>query len=192
LKPTCWMFYGKADVGPPGISLAVQHPNLFRLLPRSIQTWWGRRAILPAVLTRVMDWTEDLVIHTSRFPVQAQVAGNRVRVRLNDGTERVVDHVVLGTGYRVDITRYPFLSADLLKKLDIVDGYPRLQSGFESSLPGLHFLGAPAAWSFGPLMRFVAGTQFASRALARRCSSARAWRMEAKRCRTNPAQAAGS
>jgi len=191
LKPISWMFYGKADVGPPGISLAVQHPDLFRLLPRSIQTWWGRRAILPAVLMRVMQSTGDLVIHTSRFPVEAQVAGNRVRVRLNDGTERLVDHVVLGTGYRVDITRYPFLSADLLKKLDIVDGYPRLGGGFESSLPGLHFLGAPAAWSFGPLMRFVAGTQFASRALARRCSSARGWRMEAKRYRTDHAQAAG-
>jgi len=32
---------------------------------------------------------------------------------------------------------------------------------------GLHFLGAPAAWSFGPLMRFVAGTEFASGAVVR-------------------------
>jgi Pyridine nucleotide-disulphide oxidoreductase len=187
-KPTRWMFYGKADVGPPGISLAVQHPNLFRRLPRKIQTQWARRAICPAVSPRVIPGTGDLVIQTSRFPIQAQVTGNRVRVRLNDGSERVVDHVVLGTGYRVDITRYPFLSADLLKKLDIVHGYPRLDGGFESSLPGLHFLGAPAAWSFGPLMRFVAGTEFASRALTRRCSSARG-RMQA-RCRTNHALAA--
>ena len=29
------------------------------------------------------------------------------------------------------------------------------------------FLGAPAAYSFGPLVRFVAGTEFAARALAR-------------------------
>jgi hypothetical protein len=50
----------------------------------------------------------------------------------------------------------------------MVDGYPRLNAGFETSLPGLHILGAPAAWSFGPLMRFVAGTEFASRALTRR------------------------
>jgi hypothetical protein len=49
-----------------------------------------------------------------------------------------------------------------------VDGYPKLDSGFETSLPGLHFLGAPAVLSFGPLMRFVAGTEFASTALTRR------------------------
>jgi hypothetical protein len=47
-----------------------------------------------------------------------------------------------------------------------VNGYPELGYGFESSLPGLHFIGAPAAWSFGPLMRFVSGTEFAGRALA--------------------------
>jgi hypothetical protein len=34
-------------------------------------------------------------------------------------------------------------------------------------VPGLHFVGAPAAWSFGPVMRFVSGTHFAARALAR-------------------------
>jgi cation diffusion facilitator CzcD-associated flavoprotein CzcO len=167
-KGISWMFYGKGDVGPAGISRAVQHPDFFRRLPRSIQTKWGRRAIRPAVSERLIKRTKNVTIHTALFPVEAKVDGARVKVRMNDGTERIVDHVVLGTGYRVDITRYPFLSPALLKKLDIVDGYPRLARGFESSLPGLHFLGAPATWSFGPLMRFVAGTDFSSPALARK------------------------
>ena len=34
-------------------------------------------------------------------------------------------------------------------------------------MPGLHFVGAPAAWSHGPLMRFVAGAEFAARSVAR-------------------------
>jgi hypothetical protein len=33
-------------------------------------------------------------------------------------------------------------------------------------VPGLHFLGAPAAASFGPLMRFVSGAGYAARAVA--------------------------
>jgi hypothetical protein len=37
----------------------------------------------------------------------------------------------------------------------------------ESSVPGLHFLGAPAAWSFGPIMRFVSGGWYTGRAVAR-------------------------
>jgi hypothetical protein len=56
--------------------------------------------------------------------------------------------------------------------LDLVNGYPVLDRGFQSSVSGLHFVGAPAAWSFGPLMRFVAGTGFAARALTRGVASA--------------------
>jgi hypothetical protein len=40
------------------------------------------------------------------------------------------------------------------------NGYPILNKGFESSVPGLYFVGATAAYSFGPLCRFVAGTRF--------------------------------
>jgi FAD-dependent urate hydroxylase len=167
-KPISWFFYGRADVGPAGISMVVQRPNLFRRLPRRIQKWWGTRAIRPAVSHRLAACAEYLPMRTGLFPVQARVEGDRLRVRLNDGTERSVDHVVLGTGYRVNIALYPFLSSEVLERIERINGFPRLDAGFECSLPGLHFLGAPAAWSFGPLMRFVAGTEFVSPALARR------------------------
>ncbi|WP_257037186.1 hypothetical protein [Streptomyces sp. OV198] len=45
---------------------------------------------------------------------------------------------------------------------------------FESSLPGLYFTGSLAAPDFAPMLRFVAGTEFAARrvaaALSRRTS----------------------
>jgi hypothetical protein len=44
----------------------------------------------------------------------------------------------------------------------IFDGYPVLDSGFRSSIPGLHFIGARAARTFGPLLYFVAGTEYSS------------------------------
>ena len=75
---------------------------------------------------------------------------------------------MLGTGYRVELSRYSFLDPAMLASVRMTDGYPVLATGFESSLRGLHVIGAPAAWSFGPLMRFVAGADFASRAVARR------------------------
>jgi cation diffusion facilitator CzcD-associated flavoprotein CzcO len=167
-KAIGWMFYGRGDIGPAGISVLVQHPHLFRRLPRALQERWGARAIRAAVSHRLMPHTRDLPIHLNRSVVEARVQGERLRLRLSDGTDRTVDHVILGTGYRVNIARYPFLPPAVLEQLDMVDGYPRLTTGFETSLPGLHILGAPAAWSFGPLMRFVAGTEFASRALTRR------------------------
>ena len=41
-------------------------------------------------------------------------------------------------------------------------------------MPGLHSLGAPAAASFGPLMRFVSGAGYAARAVAEHHCRARA------------------
>jgi hypothetical protein len=79
----------------------------------------------------------------------------------------------MATGYRVDVRKYEFLSDSLLSAVRLNDGYPVLGTGFESSIPGLHFLGAPAAWSYGPLMRFVAGADFAARAVTQSVMSAR-------------------
>jgi len=102
---------------------------------------------------------------TSAVPVNAHL-----KLALSDNTTRRVDHVILGTGYRVDVARYRFLGPDILQQLQIVDGFPVLGPALESSIPGLHFLGAPAAWSYGPLMYFVSGTKYAADALVRHVS----------------------
>jgi len=161
------MFYGAGEIGPAGASLLIQRPALFRHLPRRIQRRWEERAMRPAVAHWLKARTQEITVRAERFPAVARVEGESLRVRLNDGSERCVEHVVLGTGYRVNIALYPFLGREVLAGIEMADGNPRLGAGLESSLPGLHFLGAPAARSFGPLMRFVAGAGFASRALHR-------------------------
>jgi hypothetical protein len=102
-----------------------------------------------------------------RSIVSAVPAGGRARVSLDDSSERIVDHILLGTGYKVDVSKYEFLSAKLSQSIRRFQGYPRLTHGFETSVPGLHVLGAPAVWSFGPLMQFVVGTHYSSRSLHR-------------------------
>jgi hypothetical protein len=73
--------------------------------------------------------------------------------------------VLLGTGYRIDIAKLGILGPDLLREVACRDGVPTLAAGFESTVPGLHFVGASAVASYGPLMRFIAGTTFAAREL---------------------------
>jgi len=34
-------------------------------------------------------------------------------------------------------------------------------------VPGLHFVGKPAAWTFGPLLNFISGAHFAGPELLR-------------------------
>jgi hypothetical protein len=104
---------------------------------------------------------------TGRRILSAERSNGRLRLRLDDGGTRELDHVILATGYRVDVSRYSFLTPALLAGVRQVAGHPILDDGLQSSIAGLHFLGAPATYSFGPLVRFVCGSDFSARALTR-------------------------
>src|SRR5262249_40445365 len=95
----------------------------------------------------------------------AKPVGDELQLKLSDGSERRVHHVRLGTGYDVNISRYDFLSSDLADKVQSLDGHPDLSAGFASSVSGWHFIGAPAARNYGPLLYFVPGTEFTSKHL---------------------------
>lgn len=162
--------YAWPDVGPAVLSRLVALPNMYKLFPRPLQNKWAARAIRAAGAEWLKPRMQKIPVFTSRWIEAAEPVegGRRVKITLNDGTQRQVDHVLQSTGFQVDIRKYPFLDGQLLKRIRIIDGFPVLDSGFESSVPGLHFVGAPAAWSFGPLMRFVAGVGFACRTVTQR------------------------
>jgi FAD-dependent urate hydroxylase len=98
--------------------------------------------------------------------MDASARDGGVRLLLDDGSERHADHVLLGTGYRVDVEGYDFLAPELVQGVRRVGGYPVLRPGLESTVAGLHFLGAPASWSFGPIMRFISGSWYATAAVS--------------------------
>lgn len=142
-------------------------PDVLRFLPRRVHPWISYRCIRPAASSWVHSRVRSVTISCGRFAVEAERDGGRVRLRLNDGTERIADHVLLGTGYAVDVRRYRFLAGEVAAELAVADGYPVLGSGLESSIPGLYFVGAPAAYSFGPIMRFVVGSWYSAPAVTR-------------------------
>lgn len=162
------LLYHSTDVGPALVSQLVARPNLFRLLTRNLQDDIAWRSIRPAASAWLKPRVANVRFTTGRRITEVARAGDQIRLRLDDGSMRKAHHVILATGYRVNISRYCLLAPELLNAVCRVDGYPELGRGLESSVTGLHFLGAPAAYSFGPLLRFVSGTEFASRALTER------------------------
>jgi hypothetical protein len=156
------------DVGGRVTGWIAAVPDLFRRMPQRLQPVISYRCIQPAGAGWLVPRLTRVPITMERTVTAAVPEDGRVRLTLDNGEQRVVDHVLLGTGYRIDVTAYPFLSEQLIASLAHVGGYPILGPGLESSVPGLHFLGAPAALSFGPIMRFVVGTWYAAPALARR------------------------
>ncbi|MFZ0039292.1 MAG: NAD(P)-binding domain-containing protein [Candidatus Acidiferrales bacterium] len=106
----------------------------------------------------------------------AEVKDGKVRLTLrkDDGSTRDItaDHVIAATGYRVDLERLKFLSGEIRSRIKTVDNSPALSSSFESSVPGLYFVGVSAANSFGPLMRFAYGATFAAQRVSQHVAKA--------------------
>lgn len=149
-------------------------PMLFRRLPQELRIWIARSALGPAGGLSVKNRVERLSLllgHTLRY---AKFGDGRVRLHLLDheGEERTAeaDHVIAATGYRVDLRKLPFLSKALRVQLRTVNFSPVLSHGFQSSVPGLYFVGLAAMNTFGPAMRFLVGARYTARHLARQLS----------------------
>ena len=65
--------------------------------------------------------------------------GNRVSLRLRGADEKdrelVVDHVIAGTGYDVNVDRIPFLAPELRSVIARRGSGPKLDASFQSSVP---------------------------------------------------------
>ena len=155
------------EVGPRGPNWVAAAPDVFRRLPPSVQETVRVECLRPMGAYWLRGRFDGVTVTAGRRGAGAAVAGDELEIRLDDGTVRRVDHLLLATGYRVDVAGYPFLSPELLARLELRNGHPVLGDGLESSVPGLHFVGAPAGLSYGPVMRFVTGAWFSSAALAR-------------------------
>jgi cation diffusion facilitator CzcD-associated flavoprotein CzcO len=165
------LLYAPSDIGPAGASWLVAAPWAFRRIPRTIQDPLAVRCIRPAASDWLAPRLSGVPITFTRTVAAVSESDGRLRIELDDGTHRTADHVLLATGYDVDIERYTFLDRHLVQDVDRVGGFPKLGRGFESSVRGLHFIGAPAAWSFGPLSRFVAGAGYAARGVSNRLAT---------------------
>ena len=133
-------------------------PWAFRLLPQGY-----RLAAVKKILGPAPGWfiKEKAV---GKFPfllgktiTSASLKDGEVRLELvnNAGVRETVsaDDVIAATGYAVDLRRLEFLDTEVAKSIRCIEQSPILSSNFECSVPGLYFVGASAANTFGPLMR---------------------------------------
>ena len=140
-------------------------PEIMHRSPAVVGRVVRARCMRPAGSAWILPRLGGVRITMGRAVTRAVAVPGAVRVEFDDGRTREFEAIVLGTGYAVDVRRYSFLTAELLATLRLEGGAPVLGRGLESSVARLHFLGAPAALSFGPLVNFVVGTWFAGPAL---------------------------
>jgi cation diffusion facilitator CzcD-associated flavoprotein CzcO len=160
-------------VGPFPFNWLAEFPGLVHRLPVEARRNYNERTLRAGAAGWLLPRFGKVKINPGRTILGAGTAGNGVALHLDNGTA-TFDHVLLATGYRIDIARFGVLSADLLARIIRMDGSPVLSVGLETNVPGLHFVGASAVASFGPLMRFIAGSAYAARAVTRAATKSRA------------------
>jgi thioredoxin reductase len=170
--PLSWLTRPPSGIGPGWRSFfCAEFPQLFRLLPESLRLRIAKRHLGPAPGWFMRPRIEGRVpVLRNAEVVGATMRGHRVGLivsRRGEEREIACDYVIAATGYKPDMSRLSFLSLRLLREIKQVENTPVLSSRFETSVRGLYVVGPAAANSFGPLMRFMVGAQYASPLLAR-------------------------
>jgi len=159
--------------GPKAWAL-VHFPGLAHRMPDRWRVAFVKRHLPPEGAWWLRPRVEGKApIHLGVALAAARPAAGGVELVLRhkaDGgeTKLFVEHVVAGTGYVVDVDRLGFLSPGLRRTIARLAGAPKLNATFESTAPGLFFVGPAAAMSFGPMFRFVVGAEYASRQVSGR------------------------
>ena len=176
----------EAGLGAGWYSLAISElPLLFhRLPPRKrdhiVTTSWGPSGAW-WLKQRVVD---KMPVLTSQEISRVAEKNGKLEVSVRDAGETATfdtDHVIAATGYKVDLRRLAFLDQALRSEIKTLNRSPTLSTVFESSAPGLHFVGIASAQSFGPVMRFVYGAKHAAAILTRHVRAATPARARASR-----------
>lgn len=152
-------------------------PLVFHALPEGIRirVVAGHLGPAPCWFTR-----ESIVgkvpLHLGATLERAEAAGNGIRVTLRQKGETKTleaDHLIAGTGFKVALSRLDFIDPALRARVRCTPvESPILGTRFDSSVPGLYFVGVSAANSFGPLLRFAFGAGYAAQRLSRHLAAA--------------------
>ena len=167
-----------SQVGPFPYSWLNEAPGVIHRLPQSTRDGMNEISLRPTAITWLRDRLKHVPVHGGQHIRDAQRHHDGIALAF-DGCERRFDHVLLATGYRIDVGKMTALAPNLRARITRHGGLPALSSGFESSVPGLHFVGAAAVASFGPLLRFIAGAGFAARRVTRAAAQGRKPRVAA-------------
>jgi cation diffusion facilitator CzcD-associated flavoprotein CzcO len=147
-----------ASIAPGWINWVWDHvPYLFYRFP---QRWKDAYTALYA--SGATDWLRDRVLgkvtlRERQTVVNVTVAQGKLDLAVSDGVKLCADHVILATGYTVNVDQVTMFHPSLRAEIATHRGSPMLNHWFESSVPGLYFIGLASLRVFGPLYRFVAG-----------------------------------
>jgi thioredoxin reductase len=162
--------------GPKGWAL-THFPGAMHRFPEEFRTRFVKSHLPAEGAWWLRERFESRVpVHYNANVVEARETNGDITLHVRDsksGDLRLleVDHVIAGSGYDISVDRLCFLDPALRAEFRRIERSPRLNANFESSVPGLYFMGSSSAMSFGPLFRFVIGADYTARRVSSHLAS---------------------
>ncbi len=162
-----------SGIGPGWRSLFFcKAPGVFSYLPEKLRDRQVKHHLGPAAGWFMRQYTKNISLHlgTQIASVKASTDHNVALeiIKSDASTEHLeCEHIIAATGYRVDIDQIPFLDPELQSQIKRFFKIPKLSRNFQSSIPGLFFVGPAAANTFGPVMRFAFGANYTAAKLSK-------------------------
>jgi thioredoxin reductase len=157
--------------------LACDIPRVFARLPLKLRLRAVERHLGPAPGWFMRErFVNRVTMHLSTQLKAAEVKDGKAALTFTEAdgsdTTLTVDHVIAATGFKARIERLKFLSSDILGRIAVIEqtGTAVLKDNFESTVPGLFFVGLAASTTFGPVLRFSCGAEFTAKHLSRSLS----------------------
>jgi FAD-dependent urate hydroxylase len=123
-----------------------------------LEPWLAPRVDQPGISIR----PRTLLNRCERLPDES------MRAHLDSGPPIDVDHVILATGYAVDVCRVGFFAAgNLASRVAVRLGCPELDAFLQTSLPGLYWTSMAATQAFGPFFAFTVSARTSARLIGR-------------------------
>lgn len=143
-------------------------PYFFQRFPQDKKARMVRNTHWPAA----SNWLKErilgkVVLHEACTVAKVEESDGGVTLTLSDGSKLNAEHIISATGYQTDVKRLSMLHPSILANIETYQDSPILNPWFESSVPGLYFVGFATIQSFGPLYRFVAGVPATAPRVAR-------------------------
>jgi hypothetical protein len=166
--------YPVVGFGPPPINRFAIHPDAFARLPHAARMRINARLLRPGAAPWLREHVEGVIPTSEGVEVtRVESRADDLVLSLSDGSTRAVDACIVACGFAFDRNGLTVLAPELRRRIDVLDGWPVLDRAFRSSVPQISLVGFPAEGRFGPLSRFVEGSEFAAVRVAASLAGAR-------------------
>lgn len=146
----------------PMLDKIVDDPNWFRNLSEKQRDdlnkrFWteGRLKLEPWLSVRLKSDSIKFFSNTNVVTC-SELSNIDLEIEISNGEKVIVDHVILATGYKVNMENIPLLnSGNILEKLKLESGFPVLDNYMQTNIPGLFVTSMAATQDFGSFFGFT-------------------------------------